>query len=227
MFEDNHILVLNKRSSDISQGDKTGDESLPDKIQAYWKEKFQKPGKVYCGVVHRLDRPTSGVIIFTKTSKALERMFIQFKAKTIRKTYWAVVESKPPKRKDTLIHYMTRKEKINKSFANDIELNGSKKAILHYNWVASSDNYHLLEINLETGRHHQIRSQLSKMGMIIKGDLKYGASRNNKDKSIHLHARQIVFMHPTTKEEMTVLAPVPKDPLWQFFEKELMSKPKS
>lgn len=221
LYEDNHIIVLNKRSSDISQGDKTGDKSLPEKIQEYWKEKYSKPGKVYVGVVHRLDRPTSGVIIYTKTSKAIERMFVQFKAKTVKKTYWAVVETRPKKDKDTLVHYMTRKEKINKSFANNIELKGSKKAILHYQYLMSSDRYHLLEITLETGRHHQIRSQLSTLGYSIKGDVKYGATRANKDLSIHLHARKITFQHPTTKEDMTFTAPVPEDKLWKFFEERL------
>lgn len=221
LFEDNHLLVLNKRASDISQGDKTGDKSLPEKIQEYWKEKFSKPGKVYVGVVHRLDRPTSGVIMYTKTSKALERMFVQFKAKTIRKTYWAIVEKRPKKDKDTLIHYMTRKEKMNKSFANKIELKGSKKAILHYEYKCSSDRYHLLEVQLETGRHHQIRSQLSTIGSYIKGDLKYGAPRSNPDHSICLHARQIIFQHPTTKEETKIIAPTPNDKLWKFFEKQL------
>ncbi|MBU2018834.1 MAG: RluA family pseudouridine synthase [Bacteroidetes bacterium] len=225
LFEDNHILVLNKQSSDISQGDITGDKSLPEKIMGYWKEKYQKPGKVYCGVVHRLDRPTSGVIIYTKTSKALERLFVQFKAKTIKKTYWAVIEGKPPKEKDTLVHFMIRKEKINKSFANDIELKGSKKAILHYQYQAGSNNYHLLSVNLETGRHHQIRSQLSTIGCHIKGDVKYGARRSNEDLSIHLHARTIEFEHPVTKEVIAITAPVPKeDNLWQFFEKEMEKK---
>lgn len=221
LFEDNHLIVLNKKSSDISQGDITGDKSLPEKIMAYWKVKYDKPGKVYVGVVHRLDRPTSGAIIYTKTSKALERLFAQFKAKTIQKTYWAVVEKKPPKEKDTLVHYMTRKEKINKSFANKIELAGSKKAVLHYKYLLSSDRYHLLEIKLETGRHHQIRSQLSTIGCFIKGDVKYGARRANEDLSIHLHARNIKFEHPVSKDLMDITAPVPSDPLWKFFEKEL------
>lgn len=224
LFEDNHVIVLNKRSSDISQGDKTGDTSLPEKIMGYWKEKYNKPGKVYVGVAHRLDRPTSGAIIYTKTSKALERIFVQFKAKTVKKTYWAVVESRPPKKKDTLIHYMTRKEKMNKSFSNLIELEGSKKAILHYTYEMSSDKYHLLSIQLETGRHHQIRSQLSTIGCHIKGDVKYGAHRANKDISIHLHARSIEFDHPTSKERLSFVAPVPDDPLWKFFEKEMMKR---
>jgi 23S rRNA pseudouridine1911/1915/1917 synthase len=221
LFEDNHVIVLNKRSSDISQGDKTGDPSIPVKIQAYWKDKFNKPGKVYVGVAHRLDRPTSGAIIYTKTSKALERIFAQFKAKTVKKIYWAIVETRPAKKTDTLIHFMTRKEKINKSFANAIELAGSKKAILHYEYVVSSENYHLLRIQLETGRHHQIRSQLSTIGLHIKGDVKYGARRANPDISISLHARYIEFDHPVTKERVNFLAPVPNDPLWKFFEKEV------
>ncbi|MFT5581291.1 MAG: 23S rRNA pseudouridine1911/1915/1917 synthase [Psychromonas sp.] len=219
LFEDNHLIVINKRSSDISQGDKTGDETLPDKIKAYWKEKYDKPGNVFCGVVHRLDRPTSGVIIFTRTSKALERLFKQFQARTIEKSYWALIEEKPSKKKDTLIHFLIRKEKQNKSYANDIELANSKRAVLHYEHVSSSDNYHLLKVKLETGRHHQIRCQLSKMGYHIKGDVKYGARRANPDLSICLHARNIKFEHPVTKEEVNVTAPVPNDSLWQFFEK--------
>ncbi len=221
LFEDNHILVINKKASDISQGDKTGDVPLPDKIQAYWKEKYQKPGNVFCGVVHRLDRPTSGALIFTRTSKALERLSKQFREKLVHKTYWAIVENKPAKSSGTLVHYLKKNEKQNKSYASDAEVNGSKKAILHYKVVANSDKYCLLEIELETGRHHQIRCQLGTIGCIIKGDVKYGARRGNPDKSISLHARFVAFDHPTTKERIKITAPLPDDSLWAYFENEI------
>lgn len=224
LFEDNHVLVVNKKASDISQGDKTGDTPLPEKIQAYWKEKYNKPGNVYCGVVHRLDRPTSGALIFTRTSKALERLSKQFREKEVNKTYWAIVETKPEKPEGTLIHYLKKNEKQNKSFAHQKEIDGSKKAILHYKLVSSSDKYHLLSIQLETGRHHQIRCQLSTIGCIIKGDLKYGAKRSNPDKSISLHARKVSFDHPVTKERINILAPVPEDSLWKYFEKSVTEK---
>jgi 23S rRNA pseudouridine1911/1915/1917 synthase len=219
LFEDNHVLVLNKKASDITQGDKTGDTPLPDIIKSYWKEKYDKPGNVYCGVVHRLDRPTSGALIFTRTSKALERLSKQFREKEVKKTYWAIVEHKPEKANGTLIHYLKKNEKQNKSYASNTESAGSKKAILHYSLKASSDKYHLLEIELETGRHHQIRCQLGTIGCIIKGDLKYGAKRSNPDKSISLHARLVSFDHPVTKERVEIKAPVPDDSLWKFFEK--------
>lgn len=218
LFEDNHLLVVNKKASDISQGDKTGDEALPETIKAYWKAKYDKPGNVYCGVVHRLDRPTSGVLIFTRTSKALERLSKQFREKEVRKTYWAIVEKKPVKEKDTLVHFLKKNEKQNKSYATATEVAGSKRAILHYTYKTSSDNYHLLEIQLETGRHHQIRCQLGTIGCIIKGDLKYGSKRSNPDKSICLHAREVRFEHPVTKEPMHIVAPVPEDDLWRYFE---------
>lgn len=221
LFEDNHVLVLNKKASDITQGDKTGDEPLPEKIKAYWKKKYDKPGNVFCGVVHRLDRPTSGALIFTRTSKALERLSKQFREKTVQKTYWAIVESKPEKDKATLIHYLKKNEKQNKSYASSTESKDSKKAILHYRTLASSDKYHVLEVELETGRHHQIRCQLGTIGCIIKGDVKYGAKRSNPDKSISLHARSVQFDHPVTKERIAIIAPVPDDALWKFFEREL------
>ncbi len=221
LFEDNHILVLNKKASDITQGDKTGDEALPDIIKAYWKAKYDKPGNVYCGVVHRLDRPTSGALIFTRTSKALERLSKQFREKEVKKTYWAIVEHKPEKSSGTLIHFLKKNEKQNKSYASEKETAGSKKAILHYQLAASSDKYHLLSIELETGRHHQIRCQLGTIGCIIKGDLKYGSKRSNPDKSISLHAREVNFDHPVTKEQIKITAPVPNDALWKFFEDRL------
>lgn len=221
LYEDNHVIVINKRASDIVQGDKTGDETMPDKIKLYLKEKYQKPGNVFCGVVHRLDRPTSGAVVFARTSKALERLNAQFRDKETAKVYWAIVESKPEKASGTLVHFLKKNEKQNKSYASIKETPDSKKAILHYKLVASSDKYHLLEVHLETGRHHQIRVQLSTIGCIIKGDVKYGARRSNADASISLHARTLEFVHPTTKELIKITAPVPKDPLWEFFEKQI------
>ncbi len=215
---DNHTIVVNKQPSDIVQGDKTGDETLAEKVKQYIKEKFNKQGNVFCGVVHRLDRPTSGALVFARTSKGLSRLNEQFRDKTTRKVYWAVVESLPKPPEAKLEHFLKKNEKQNKSYASDVEIPGSKKAVLSYKVIASSDNYHLLEIELETGRHHQIRCQLATIGCIIKGDLKYGAKRSNKDGSIHLHARHLEFFHPTSKELIQITAPVPEDPLWQFFE---------
>lgn len=220
LYEDNHTIVINKRPSEIVQGDKTGDEPLSEKIKEYLKVKYNKPGNVFCGVVHRLDRPTSGVLVFARTSKALTRLNEQFREKETRKVYWAVVESMPEKKEGRLVHYLKRNEKQNKSYASDKEVSGSKKAALTYKYLKSSDKYHLLEIELETGRHHQIRCQLAAIGCIIKGDLKYGAKRSNKDGSIHLHARILEFTHPTTKERIKITAPVPDEPLWQWFEGE-------
>lgn len=219
LHEDNHTIVINKRSGDIVQGDKTGDEPVSERIKRYLKEKYNKPGNVFCGVVHRLDRPTTGALLFARTSKALSRLNDQFRTKDVEKIYWAVVENMPPKESDTLLHYLQRNEKQNKSYAHLKEVPNSKKAILHYTLIAKSDNYFLLEIKLETGRHHQIRSQLSSIGCCIKGDLKYGAKRSNKDGSIHLHARRLSFDHPTTKERIVVEAPVPADKLWQEISK--------
>jgi 23S rRNA pseudouridine1911/1915/1917 synthase len=218
IYEDNHLIAINKSPSDIVQGDKTGDITLPDKIKAYLKEKFQKPGNVFCGVIHRLDRPTSGVVLFAKTGKALERMNKEFREKNTRKIYWAIVESKPPKLQDKLIHYLKKNEKQNKSYVQFKEAKDAKLAILEYKYIASSDNYHLLEIQLETGRHHQIRCQLAAEGCPIKGDLKYGAKRPNKDGSISLHARKLAFIHPTTKENINLIAPLDQlESLWQVF----------
>lgn len=219
LHEDNHTIVINKRPSEIVQGDKTGDEPMPDRIKRYLKEKYDKPGNVFCGVVHRLDRPTSGAIVFARTSKALERLNKQFRDKETNKIYWAVVETKPPKNQDRLVNWLKKNEKQNKSYVVDgSKEKESKEAILTYRLVNSSDKYYLLEITLETGRHHQIRCQLANIGCIIKGDLKYGAKRSNKDGSIHLHARSLMFTHPTSQEEINVVAPVPNDPLWKFFE---------
>jgi 23S rRNA pseudouridine1911/1915/1917 synthase len=221
LYEDNHVIVINKRASEIVQGDKTGDETMPDRIKLYLKEKYQKPGNVFCGVVHRLDRPTSGVVIFARTSKALERLNAQFRDKETAKTYWAIVEEKPDQSEGTLVHYLKKNEKQNKSYATVNEVNGSKRAVLHFTYKSSSDRYHLLEIRLETGRHHQIRCQLATIHCIIKGDVKYGAKRPNQDGSISLHARSLEFIHPTTKEIIKITAPVPKDPVWQFFENQV------
>ncbi|MBT5289529.1 MAG: RNA pseudouridine synthase, partial [Flavobacterium sp.] len=196
LFEDNHLLIVNKKSGDIVQGDKTGDKPLSDVVKEYIKEKYNKPGEVFLGVVHRLDRPTSGIIIFARTSKALERLNKMLRERTISKTYWAVVKNTPLKEKDSLIHFLKKNPKNNKSTVFTKETDASKKAILHYLVIKKLDNYSLLEIDLETGRHHQIRAQLAYIGSPIKGDLKYGASRSNKDGSIHLHARKISFTHP-------------------------------
>jgi 23S rRNA pseudouridine1911/1915/1917 synthase len=216
---DNHTIVVNKRASDIVQGDKTGDTPLSEHVKEYIREEFNKPGNVFCGVVHRLDRPTSGALVFARTSKGLSRLNEQFRNHETRKVYWAVVEKMPTNKSGQLVDFLKKNEKQNKSYASETETNGSKKAILNYKWVASSDKYHLLEVELETGRHHQIRCQLANIGCIIKGDVKYGARRSNKDASIHLHARILEFSHPTTKESVKVQAPVPQEPLWQFFEK--------
>jgi 23S rRNA pseudouridine1911/1915/1917 synthase len=214
LFEDNHLIIVNKRSGDITQGDKTGDKPLSDVVKEYVKEKYNKAGNVFLGVVHRLDRPTSGVIIFARTSKALERLNKMLRDKTISKTYWAVVKEYPKKEKGTLINFLKKNPKNNKSSVYTKEIPDSKRAILHYNILKKLDNYSLLEIDLETGRHHQIRVQLSFIGFPIKGDLKYGFNRSNKDGSIHLHARKITFMHPVSKEEISVIAPTPKEVIW-------------
>ena len=221
IYEDNHIIVVNKTASDIVQGDKTGDETMPDKIKEFLKEKYDKPGNVFCGVVHRLDRPTSGAVVFAKTSKALSRLNEQFKDRATKKTYWAVVENEPKEKTGILVHYLKKNEKQNKSYPSLTEIAGSKKASLEYRLIAKSDKYYLLEIELHTGRHHQIRVQLSTIGCIIKGDVKYGARRSNTDGSIHLHARYLELYHPTTKELIKIIAPVPDEPLWQWFEKQM------
>ncbi len=218
LHEDNHIIIINKRAGDIVQGDKTGDKPLNDIIKEYIKEKYNKPNNVYLGTVHRLDRPTSGIVIFAKTSKALERLNKMLREKQIDKTYWAVAKNKPQKTGDTLIHYLKKNPKNNKSTAFKTETEGSKKAILHYKILKELDSYFLLEIDLETGRHHQIRCQLASIGCYIKGDLKYGAKRSNKDASIHLHARKIKFTHPVSKETILVKAPTPNDAIWNACE---------
>lgn len=214
LYEDNHLIVINKRPGDIVQGDKTGDLPLSEIVKQYIKEKFNKPGAVYLGVVHRLDRPTSGIVVFARTSKALTRLNKIFAEKQAKKTYWALVKKLPPQDVDTLVHWLKRNQKQNKSYAHKKEVDQSKKAILDYSVIKKLDNFHLLEINLHTGRHHQIRAQLAAIGCTIKGDLKYGADRSNKDGSIHLHARALSFIHPVKKEPLSILAPPPPDPLW-------------
>lgn len=214
IYEDNHIIIVNKRAGDIVQGDKTGDEPLSEVVKSYIKDKYNKPGNVYLGVVHRLDRPTTGIVMFSKTSKALPRLNKIFADKQAKKIYWALVKQQPPKTKDTLIHWLKKNPKNNKSTAHIKEIPESKKAILHYKILKKLDNYALLEVELETGRHHQIRSQLSSIGCSIKGDLKYGFDRSNPDGSIHLHARGLYFKHPVSNEEILVEAPLPDDPLW-------------
>lgn len=214
IYEDNHIIVVNKRAGDIVQGDKTGDKPLSDVVKEYIAEKYNKPGKVYLGTVHRLDRPTTGLVIFAKTSKALPRLNKLFVSKDISKTYWALVKNKPDNNTDTLIHWLKKNPKNNKSKAHSNEIPESKKAILHYKIIKTLDNYFLLEVNLETGRHHQIRVQLSSIGSPIKGDLKYGFDRSNKDASISLHARNIKFIHPVSNIALDITAPLPKDAIW-------------
>lgn len=217
IYEDNHIIVVNKASSEIVQGDKTGDTPLSETVKQYIKEKYHKPGNVFLGVTHRLDRPVSGLVLFARTSKALSRLNEMFKTKDIRKTYWAIVKNQPPAPAGELVHWLVRNEKQNKSYAYDREVKDSKKAILDYKIIGKSDRYYLLEVNLHTGRHHQIRCQLAKMGCPIKGDLKYGAQRSNPDGSICLHARRIEFVHPVSKKMMSFEAPVPDTALWKSF----------
>ncbi|MBW1298644.1 RluA family pseudouridine synthase [Aquimarina litoralis] len=214
LYEDNHIIVVNKRAGDIVQGDKTGDKPLSEVVKEYIAEKYNKPGAVYLGVVHRLDRPTSGIIVFARTSKALPRLNKIFANKEAKKMYWAVVKNTPPKKNDTLVHWLKRNPKQNKSYAHKHEVPDSKKAILEYRILKKLDRYCALEIDLHTGRHHQIRSQLSSIGCVIKGDLKYGVDRSNKDGSIHLHARQLTFVHPVKKVPLTIIAPPPSDAIW-------------
>jgi 23S rRNA pseudouridine1911/1915/1917 synthase len=214
LYEDNHIIVINKRVGDIVQGDKTGDKPLSEIVKEYIKDKYNKPGEVFLGVVHRLDRPTTGIIVFARTSKALTRLNELFSNRETHKTYWAVVKNKPSEKTATLIHYLKRNEKNNTSKAHLKEVPDSKKASLEYNIIKELDNYFALEINLHTGRHHQIRAQLQAIGCPIKGDLKYGFDRSNPDGGIHLHAQKLNFIHPVSKEEMTIIAPTPFDSIW-------------
>ena len=218
VYEDNNIIIVNKTASEIVQGDKTGDTPLSETVKQYLKEKYSKPGNVFIGVTHRLDRPVSGLVVFAKTGKALSRLNEMFKNSEVKKTYWAVVKNLPREEEGELVNYLVRNEKQNKSYAYDKEVPGSKKAILRYRIIGRSQNYYLLEVDLKTGRHHQIRCQLAKMGSPIKGDLKYGSPRSNPDGSICLHARSIRFVHPVSKELIEVEAPVPPGNLWNGFE---------
>ncbi len=219
LYEDNHLIAINKTGSDLVQGDETGDEPLNEKVKAYLKKKYNKPGEVFLGVVHRLDRPVSGVVLFARTSKALSRMNKMFQEKQVRKTYWAVVKNLPPNDEGELRHYMLKDSNKNKSYALPKKRPGSKEGILKYRLISSSANYHLLEVDLMTGRHHQIRSQLAKIGCSIKGDLKYGFPRSNQGGGISLHSRRIEFIHPVKQEPVVIEAPTPKDDnLWQEFE---------
>jgi len=218
LYEDNHIIVVNKTSSEIVQGDKTGDTPLSEIVKQYLKEKYNKPGNVFLGVVHRLDRPVSGIVLFARTSKALPRLNEMFRNSEVKKTYWAIVKNCPKEPEGELVHYLVRNEKQNKSYAYDKEVKDSKKAILDYKLIGHSQNYYLLEVNLKTGRHHQIRCQLAKMGCPIKGDLKYGSPRSNPDGSICLHSRKVSFIHPVSKELIELEAPVPEGNLWNGFE---------
>jgi 23S rRNA pseudouridine1911/1915/1917 synthase len=225
LYEDNHIIAVNKQSGDLVQGDATGDKTLGDVIKSYIKRNYDKPGEVFLGVVHRIDRPVSGVVLFARTSKALSRLSELFKTKEVKKTYWAVVKNKPEETAATLIHYHLKDEQTRKAKLFDKEVAHSKKCILHYKLLASSDHYHLLEIELETGRFHQIRAQLAKIGCPIKGDIKYGFDRPNENsRSIHLHARKIEFIHPVKKEKISITAPVPNDVIWNYFEKKMESE---
>ena len=217
VYEDNHIIVVNKTASEIVQGDKTGDTPLSETVKEYIKNKYNKPGNVFLGVTHRLDRPVSGLVVFAKTSKALSRLNDMFRLGEVKKTYWAVVKERPKELEGELTNWLVRNEKQNKSYAYLKEVPNSKKAILRYKLIAHSENYHLLEIDLQTGRHHQIRCQLAKMGCPIKGDLKYGSPRSNPDGSICLHARKVQFIHPVSKEEICLTAPLPPGNLWKGF----------
>jgi 23S rRNA pseudouridine1911/1915/1917 synthase len=217
LYEDNHIIAVNKKPSDIVQSDKTGDTPLSDLVKKYIKEKYNKPGEVFIGTVHRIVRPVSGIVLFAKTSKALSRLNEMFRNKEVKKTYWAVVKNKPQHEQGHLMHYLKKNEARNLSKAFDKETEGSSKAELDYKVLCSSTNYHLLEVNPITGRHHQIRVQLSSIGCPIKGDIKYGFKRTNQDASIHLHARKTEFIHPVKQESITIIAPPPNEVLWNEF----------
>lgn len=220
LYEDNHIIIINKSAGEIVQGDKTGDESLCDTVKRYLKEKYNKPGNVFLGLPHRLDRPVSGIVVLAKTGKALERLNDMFRNGSVRKIYWAITKERPLQPEKELSGWIVRNERMNKSFVYTNEVKGSKHALLHYRRIGFSQNYNLLEVELKTGRHHQIRCQLAAMGCPIKGDLKYGAKRSNPDGSISLHARQIQFIHPVSKQQIDITAPVPKENLWISFEQQ-------
>lgn len=215
VYEDNHIIIVSKESGEIVQGDKTGDVPLSETVKQYIKDKYQKPGAVFLGVTHRLDRPVSGLVVFARTSKALTRLNNMFRNGDVHKTYWAIVQNPPQSQEGTLRHWLVRNERQNKSYAHDHEVPNSKEAVLKYRLVGQTERYWLLEVNLLTGRHHQIRCQLAAMGCPIKGDLKYGARRSNPDGSISLLARRIEFVHPVSKESIVAESPLPADRLWQ------------
>ena len=217
IYEDNHLIAVNKNCHEIVQGDKTGDVPLSDMLKVWLKEKYAKQGNVFVGVTHRLDRPVTGVVLFAKTSKALARLNEIFRLGKIEKTYWAITKSRPPETEGELKHWIVRNEKQNKSIAYDVEKPASKQAVMHYRLIATSERYCLLEIDLKTGRHHQIRCQLAKIGCPVKGDLKYGAERSNPDGGISLHARRIAFIHPVSQQPIEIIAPAPEDSLWKAF----------
>jgi len=217
LYEDNHIIAVYKRSSDLAQGDKTGDSSIDTEVKKYIAEKYKKPGEVYLGLVHRLDRPVSGILLFARTSKALTRLNEMFRTRQVKKTYLALVKERPPEDEATISHFLKKNEEKNKSFVYDTEVKGSKEASLTYRLKGRSEKYYLLEIELHTGRHHQIRAQLAKIGCPIKGDLKYGFPRSNEDGSISLFARQVEFMHPVKKEMISIKAHFPEGDIWSHF----------
>lgn len=217
IYEDNHIIVVSKTSGEIVQGDKTGDKPLVEIVREYIKEKYHKPGNVFCGVAHRLDRPVAGLVVFAKTSKALTRLNDMFRNGSVKKTYWAITRNVPPQPEGRIVSYITSTERNNKSYSSPEPRPGAKEAALSYRHVASSDRYHLLEVNLETGRKHQIRVQLASIGCPVRGDLKYGDKRSNPDGSISLMARHIEFIHPVSGNLISLTAPLPPDPLWQAF----------
>jgi len=221
LYEDNHLIAVNKLPSEIVQGDKTGDVPLSEDVKQYIKQKYNKPGNVYLGVIHRIDRPASGVVVFARTGKALTRMNELVKERRIEKKYWAIVKNRPENDKRELRNFLLKNEKKNKSFVVETKKEGAKEAILTYRLINESKDYKLLEINLLTGRHHQIRAQLSAIGCPIKGDLKYGFDRSNKDASISLHARSVSFIHPVSKQQINILADPPKDTLWNYFSENL------
>ncbi|MDR2042311.1 MAG: RluA family pseudouridine synthase [Tannerella sp.] len=215
IYEDNHLVAVNKTGYEIVQGDRTGDVPLSESLKVYLKEKYAKPGHVFIGVIHRLDRPVTGAVVFARTSKALQRMNEKFRLGEVKKLYWAIVKNPPPEREGELVHWLVRNEQQNKSYAHDVETPDARKAILRYRQIAASEHYYLLEIDLKTGRHHQIRCQLAKIGCPVKGDLKYGADRSNPGGGISLHARRISFVHPVTRQPLCLTAPVPEDRLWK------------
>lgn len=217
LYEDNHLIIINKKPGEIVQGDKTGDEPLSNRVKNYIKQKYKKPGEVFLGTVHRIDRPVSGIVIFARTSKSLERLNEMLREKKIQKTYWAVTKNKPPKTKEHIVAYLKKNEAKNKSFVFTTPTSGALLSELEYELIAESENYFLLKINPITGRHHQIRALLAHIGCPIKGDLKYGSERSNKDGSIHLHAQEIKFTHPVSKKEIDVICPPPDESLWNFF----------